>query len=48
LRTGGVINPKYPGGLDAQKKLLEKEGHEVVPRGKKLVVHDFEKSLAKL
>jgi len=48
LKTGGVINPKYPGGVEAQKNLLEKEGHEVVQKGKKYVVVDFEKSLAKL
>ncbi len=48
LKSGGVINPKYPGGVEAQKKLLEKEGHEVVQKGKKYVVVDFEKSLAKL
>jgi len=47
LKTGGVINPKYPGGVEVQKKLLEKEGHEVVQKGKKYVVVDFEKSLAK-
>jgi len=45
LKTGGVINGKYPGGVEAQKKLLEKEGHEVVQRGKKYVVVDYEKSL---
>jgi len=48
LKTGGVINPKYPGGVEAQKNLLENEGHEVVQKGKKYVVVDFEKSLAKL
>ena len=48
LKTGGVINPKYPGEVEAQKKLLEKEGHEIVQKGKKYVVVDFEKSLAKL
>jgi len=48
LKTGGVINPKYPGGVEAQTKLLEKEGHEVVQKGKKYVVVDFEKSLARL
>jgi len=48
LKTGGVINPKYPGGVEAQKNLLEKEGHEVVQKGKRYVVVDFEKSLAKL
>jgi len=44
LKTGGVINEKYPGGVDAQKKLLEKEGHKVVQKGKRYVVSDYEKS----
>ena len=48
LKTGGVINPKYPGGVEAQRKLLEKEGHKVVQKGKKFVVVDYEKSLVKL
>jgi len=48
LKSGGVINPKYPGGVEAQKKLLEKEGHEVVRKGKKYAAVDFEKSLATL
>ena len=48
LKTGGVINPKYPGGVEAIKKLLEKEGHEVIQKGKRYVVVDYEKSLAKL
>lgn len=48
LKTGGVINEKYPGGVDAQKKLLEKEGHKVVQKGKRYVASDYEKSLAKL
>lgn len=48
LKTGGVINPKYPGGVEAQKKLLENEGHKIIQKGKKHVVVDYEKSLAKL
>ena len=48
LKTGGVINEKYPGGVDAQKKFLEKEGHKVVQKGKKSIVSDYEKSLAKI
>jgi len=48
LKAGGVINEKYPGGVDAQKKLLEEEGHKVVQKGKKSVVLDYEKSLAKI
>ena len=35
LKAGGEINPKYPGGVEAQKKLLQAEGHVVATRGKK-------------
>jgi alkylated DNA nucleotide flippase Atl1 len=48
LKTGGVINAKYPGGVEGQKKILEKEGHQVIQKGKKYVVADYEKSLMKL
>jgi len=48
LKTGGVINEKYPGGVEAQKKTLEKEGHIIVQRGKQYIVVDYEKSLARL
>jgi alkylated DNA nucleotide flippase Atl1 len=48
LKAGGVINEKYPGGTEEQKKLLTTEGHRVMPKGKKCVVVDYEKSLAKL
>ena len=48
LKTGGIINEKYPGGVEAQKKLLEKEGHKVIQKGKNYRVVDFEKSLVTL
>ena len=48
LKVGGVINEKYPGGTEEQKKLLTGEGHKVMPKGKKYVVADYEKSLAVL
>jgi hypothetical protein len=48
LKTGGEINEKYPGGVEEQRKLLEKEGHKVFQKGKKYIVVDYEKSLAKL
>jgi alkylated DNA nucleotide flippase Atl1 len=48
LKTGGVINEKYPGGVEDQRKLLEKEGHKVIRKGKKSIVVDYEKSLAKI
>lgn len=43
LKTGGEVNPKYPGGVAAQRKLLEAEGHETVKKGKRLLVVAFEK-----
>jgi len=48
LKTGGVINEKYPGGVEGQKKLLEEEGHKVIQKGKKCVVADYKKSLITL
>jgi len=48
LKTGGVVNEKYPGGVEGQKKLLEKEGHKVIQKGKKYIVVDYEKSIAKI
>ena len=48
LKAGGVINEKYPGGVDVQKKLLKKEGHEIVKKGKKHIVVDFENRLVRL
>lgn len=48
LKTGGEINPKYPGEVEGQKNLLEEEGHTVVQKGKKHVILDYEKSLFRL
>ena len=48
LKTGGVLNPKYPGGVEDLKKHLEAEGHTFIQKGKKLVVADYEESLIEL
>lgn len=48
LKADGGINPKYPGGEAYQKKLLEAEGHKVEKNGKKYLVLEYQKSLAKL
>jgi alkylated DNA nucleotide flippase Atl1 len=48
LKTGGIINDKYPSGIEGQKMLLEMEGHKVIQKGKKYVVVDYEKHLVKL
>jgi hypothetical protein len=52
LKSDGSINEKYPGGVEAQRKLLEKEEHKVIQkslsaswRSKKYKVIDFEKVL---
>jgi alkylated DNA nucleotide flippase Atl1 len=48
LKTGGLLNEKYPGGVEAQKKKLEAEGHTVVQTGKNFFVKDYEQALAKI
>jgi alkylated DNA nucleotide flippase Atl1 len=48
LKKGGIVNPKYPGRVEGQKKLLEQEGHTVIQKGKNYAVKDYEKVLAKL
>ena len=45
LKTGGELNPKYPGGIAALRKQLAAEGHKVVQRGRKFFVADLEGSL---
>ena len=47
LKEGGVINEKYPGGVEGQRGLLKKEGFKVISKGKKSVVADFEKYLVR-
>lgn len=45
LKSGGEVNPKYPGGIPALKRRLQSEGHKVVQRGKRVLVADYEQSL---
>lgn len=51
LKTDGELNPKYPGGIEYQKKKLEDEGHEIYTRGRKNIryfVKDYENNLYNL
>jgi hypothetical protein len=48
LKSGGELNPKYPGGVANLKRRLEAEGHRVVQKGKRMVVEGFEKALARV
>ena len=45
LKTGGEINPKYPGGIAGLGKLLRKEGHKLRQRGKRCFVADYQQAL---
>ena len=51
LKANGELNPKYPGGIEKQKELLEKEGHVIIQKGRKNIkyyVMDYENSLFEL
>jgi alkylated DNA nucleotide flippase Atl1 len=50
LKSGGELNPKYPGGAEAQAARLKDEGHSIeLGRDKRPKrVKDFEKYLVKL
>jgi hypothetical protein len=48
LKSGGELNAKYPGGIDALRQRLEAEGHRIVAKGKRFLVADYEKRLATL
>jgi len=47
LKEGGVINEKYPGGIEKQAILLEEEGHHLIKKGEKWVVEDWKNKLVK-
>ncbi len=51
LKANGELNPKYPGGVEGQKKLLEAEGFTIVKKGRtniRYYVKDFGNFLFKI
>jgi hypothetical protein len=48
LKTGGELNAKYPGGIDALSKRLRAEGHTIAVKGKRYFVADHEKAVFRL
>jgi alkylated DNA nucleotide flippase Atl1 len=51
LKANGELNPKYPGGVEAQKEKLEAEGHTIIQKGRsniKYYVKDYENVLFEL
>ena len=45
LKKDGELNEKYPDGIDGQKLLLELEGHEIIKKGKRYFVKDYQNKL---
>jgi alkylated DNA nucleotide flippase Atl1 len=51
LKANGELNPKYPGGVEEQRKKLESEGHTVIQKGRKNIkyyVQNYENVLFEL
>jgi predicted GIY-YIG superfamily endonuclease/alkylated DNA nucleotide flippase Atl1 len=48
LKTGGILNEKYPGGAEKQRRRLENEGHTIISKGKNLLVQNYGMVLAKI
>lgn len=51
LKNDGELNPKYPEGIELQKKKLESEGHTIIKKGRtniRYYVKDYEKNLIEL
>lgn len=51
LKNNGELNPKYPEGIELQKKKLESEGHTIIQKGRtniRYYVKDYENSLIEL
>ncbi len=48
LKSGGVLNPKYPGGIRLLTSKLRAEGHAVKKRGTRYFVEGFLERLAAL
>ena len=42
LKSNGELNPKYPGGIEKHAALLYQEGFEIIHKGKKAFVKDYE------
>ncbi|MDE6639783.1 MAG: MGMT family protein [Acetatifactor sp.] len=51
LKANGELNPKYPGGVMAQKEKLEAEGHVIIQKGRtniRYFVENYEDAIFEL
>jgi len=46
IKSNGELNPKYPGGIAALKRLLKAENHKVIQKRNRFFVADFAEKLA--
>ena len=42
LKKDGLLNEKFPGGIESQKTRLEAEGHTIIQKGKRYFVDGLE------
>ena len=45
LKTGGILNEKYPGGIKAQREKLQSEGHRILKKRGKYIVENLRRAL---
>lgn len=45
LKKNGELNEKYPDGIEHHKHLLELEGHQVIQKGKRYFVKNYEQAI---
>ena len=48
LKTAGILNEKYPGGIEGQRKKLESEGHRILKKGKQYMMENLPRALIQL
>lgn len=48
LKKDGELCEKFPGGIDGHKALLLMEGHQIIQKGKRYFVENYDKHLHKL
>jgi len=48
LKAAGILNEKYPGGIEGQRKKLESEGHRIFKKGKQYMVENLPRALIQM
>ena len=48
LKKDGVLNEKFPGGIESQEVRLQAEGHTIIQKGKRWFVEGYEGKICRL